>query len=261
MKNLIICIPVAKTSVDKEFFESYVVMKNYLLSNAKKLPFKLGYIHEYFAHTFPIDANRNECVSKTLEKNGIQHDISIWLDTDQSFQADCLFNLLKHPYPVVAGMYFAKADPYHPIVYNYSKGNKRLFDALVEYPRDKLFEVDLVGMGCVKIDREVLEAIEWPYFKYQNHPIGSSAKDAQWRIDNRIDDVSEDVWFWGKVKDAGFQIVVDPEIQCGHIMRIESNQELYTNYLRGSKETYKEINGEEKFNKLWEGQCRARLLS
>lgn len=258
IKNVMICLPLAKTSIDREFFESYVVMKNYLLSHAKDLPFKLGYLNEYFAHTFPIDANRNECALRFLES---KDDISIWLDTDQSFPEDTLFNLLKHPYPVTAGMYFAKAEPFHPIVYNYAGESKRLFDSLVEYPKDQLFEVDLIGMGCVRIDKEVFESISFPYFKYQEHPQGSTAKDADWRVSNKISDVSEDVWFFNKVRDKGYQIVVDPEIQCGHIMRLESNQKLFDGYLENSKAAYKSIHGEDKFNELWGNQCRARLIS
>jgi len=259
-KNLLICIPLAKTSLDVEFFESYIRMKDYLVANASKLPFELGYIQEYLCKTFPIDANRNQCVSKVLEVNGIQHDISIWLDTDQSFPDHTLFSLLKHPYPIVAGMYYAKAEPFFPIVFKYSKESKKLFNSILDYP-DELFEADMIGMGCVKIERSVLQKLDKPYFKYQRHDKNSNAADSQWRYDNEIADASEDVWFWRQVRDKGFKIVIDPKIQCGHIMRLEANEGLFKSFLNGSKEKYIEVNGQEAFNVLWENQCRAKPIN
>ena len=256
VKSVIIVLALAKNSVDREFFEAYNLMKNYLLSKANDLPFRISGVHEYFSHTFPIDANRNECAAQILEQG---HDISIWLDTDQTFQEDAIFKLLSHDYPVVSGMYFVKSEPFHPVVFKQAKSDTefRLFDSIVQYPQDELFYADMIGMGVCRIDREVLEKLSNPYFKYQEHPVGSVAKDAAFRIKNRIGDVSEDVYFWQQVKEAGYRIVVDPTIQCGHIARLVVDQRAYLGYIETQKQAYIAEHGQEKFENVWSQQCKA----
>jgi hypothetical protein len=257
--NILLCIPLAKFSVDREFFESYVRMKNYLLANGKELPFKLGGVYEYFAHTFPIDANRNECAYKFLES---ECDVSIWLDTDQSFPDDTLFKLLAHDRPIVAGMYHAKSAPFHPIVFKESKGsNFRLFSPIIEHPEQALFQADMIGMGCVAIKREVFQKLPRPMFKYQEHPQGSNGGDSDWRVENNIADVSEDVWFWKLVKEhTDYPVIIDPTIQCGHIARVTVNNHMFLSYRESTKRQYAAQYGQEALEEKWSQICRAEPI-
>jgi len=126
-KNVVIFLPLAKESVDRDFFESFNIAKSVLIANMDKLPFQLGAVIDYYCHTFPIDANRNECAWRAIDgiktKNGsiFKPDITIWLDTDQTFPSNTLFNLLKHNLPIVAGIYYLKAKtkdvPFYPVMF------------------------------------------------------------------------------------------------------------------------------------------------
>ena len=254
-----ICLPLAKSVIDREFFEDYNKMKNYLYSKLHELPFEVGGIFEYYAHTFPIDANRNECALRFLESDC---DISIWLDTDQTFQRETLFNLVKHDLPIVAGMYYAKAEPFYPIVFKESpdSDNFSLFNPIIRHPENELFEADMMGMGCVAIKKEVFKKLEYPYFRYSPHPKNSNSPDMEWKYSHKINDVSEDVYFFKQIRQAGIKVIVDPKIQCGHLTKITIDKSLFDSYLATSCMEFEKRHGKEAFQKLWEGQCQAEPL-
>ena len=147
IRNILICIPQTQPMYYRDFVESYTHMKNYLMQHMDLVPFQFA-IAEYFCHTFPIDANRNECVAIALE-HGI--DQTIWLDTDQEFGKETLLKLLLPDQPIVAGIYHAKNEPYHPIVFKESPDSTDfdVFNPIQEFPEKDLFEADMIGMGCV----------------------------------------------------------------------------------------------------------------
>lgn len=61
------------------------------------------------------------------------------------------------------------------------------------------------GMGCALISRRVLTALSYPYFKYISYDNGEY--------------LSEDYYFCGKVREAGFSIEADTRVRCGHLVR------------------------------------------
>jgi len=65
------------------------------------------------------------------------------------------------------------------------------------------FEVEGVGTGCVLIAREVIEAVPWPWFRYQEtYPEGRR--------------IGEDIYFSRKAKEHGYKFKVHPKAICGH---------------------------------------------
>ena len=68
---------------------------------------------------------------------------------------------------------------------------------------DRLMKVDGVGTGCLLIHRDVLKAIDPPWFKFQ------------YTHDGTIE-LSEDYYFCEKAKAAGFELFLDPNCVCGH---------------------------------------------
>ena len=261
-KKVMICLPLAKTSVDVEFFESYNRAKTYLVSHLDELPFEVE-LMDFYAHTFPIDANRNECAQKIVEGVAVgggrifRPDISIWLDTDHTLPISVLFDLLKHDKPIMLGVYYIKAPkkdmPFYPVLFRKREDKEGLYKAVMEYPETQLFEVDMAGMGCACIHREVFEKLDMPFFKYMRHPKGSSNPEADWKHEAGIDDVSEDVWFWKQVKEkTDYPVLVDPNIQLGHIGRIVFNKAMYDSYLDQYKHVMKQKHGNRIFSKHWE---------
>lgn len=64
------------------------------------------------------------------------------------------------------------------------------------------FEVEACGTSCLMIRREVLEALEFPWFQFQQ---------------NRSNHLrSEDVSFCRRARDAGYKIMCDANVICSH---------------------------------------------
>ena len=261
VKKLIIFLPLAKASIDRDFFETYSRAKTFLIEKMPDLPFDIQFM-EYYSHTFPIDANRNECVNRILEgipiKGGriFKPDISIWLDTDHTIPHDTMVRMLMHDRPIILGVYYIKAPkrdlPYYPVLFRKREDAEGLYKACMEFPKNRLFEVDMAGMGAACITREVFEKLDPPFFKYMKHPVGSSSPESDWKNEKGIEDVSEDVWFWKQVKEkTPYPILVDPEIQFGHIGKMIFDEHMYNSYLDGYKRIMQEKNGD-KFAEQWQ---------
>jgi len=248
-KKIVIFIPKAGFNPTYEalFVESLFTAKDYLMAKANEIPFEFT-ISQYFSHTFPIDANRNECVSMAI-KNNI--DLSIYLDTDHIIPHDALFKLIKHDKPIVAGVYFLKGEPHAPVIYTENKKMSDDFDvfnsiyfigdkSLYEY--EGLFEADMTGAGCFAISLDVLKMLEKPYWKYREVPKGilppdgkteysgnnsgdeeltkiyeNWMSDTKFKIENGIESSTEDVWFWRNVrKNTPYKLLIDPTIIMPH---------------------------------------------
>ncbi len=268
IKNVMIFLPVAKTSVPVEFFISFQNAEKYLMSHADELPFEIRSI-VYFEKTFPIDANRNICAERVIEgivledgKTIFRPDISLWIDTDHELPIDSLFRLLNHDKPIMLGVYYIKVPrndkPFYPVLFKRREDKPELYKAVMEFPEEEVFEVDFAGMGAACIHREVFEKLERPYFKYMRHPKGSSAYDSHWKNEHEIDDVSEDRWFWDQVKaKTDYPILVDPKVQFGHIGQFIYDKYMYNAWRDGYKKRLIEEHGQKKFEEKWEVMGKA----
>lgn len=164
----------------------------------------------------PADQARNEIIRK-LEKDWL-----FFMDSDQTFPPDCLMRLLSWDLPIVSGLYFKSPGKPVPHVYKYAYNDghhqyQGLIDPIGRYlsrfaeqlkgqvaivlpgKREDLIECDGIGVGCLLVHRRVFQAIEPPWFKY-----------------NEDANVGEDFYFCRKVQEAGFKIYVDPGVVCGH---------------------------------------------
>jgi hypothetical protein len=73
---------------------------------------------------------------------------------------------------------------------------------------DEPFETQSAGAGCILVRKEVLEEMEWPYFKMEYQP--------KWANKNEPVKRGEDIYFSQKVKALGYKLMVDPGIECKH---------------------------------------------
>ncbi|MDP6460053.1 MAG: hypothetical protein QF829_04605, partial [Candidatus Hydrothermarchaeota archaeon] len=90
-----------------------------------------------------------------------------------------------------------KKESHEPVVFH-RKGD--LYTPVLRWGGGKLFRVDAVGMGCCLIKAEVFRSIAQPWFVYDVKR-------------NR----GEDIYFCEKVKEAGYDIWVDPEVLPVHL--------------------------------------------
>ena len=165
------------------------------------------------------DFARNSIV-KELNKDWL-----FFMDSDQTFAPDALKRLLSWNVDIVSGLVFQRGGLPEPMIYKYEfekdKGHfyrsmaevigdyllqhKELWPtavngAIVLPPAQGLLECDGVSAGCLLVHRRVFDAIEPPWF--------------QWNEDATA---GEDFYFCRKAQEAGFKIFADPSVVCGHI--------------------------------------------
>lgn len=225
MKKVIVFLPCAGVSFPPDFVESWSKAKMYFQKNMD------GYqIAEYFPKFTPnMGALRNLCVGRVIEGfREYKPDISIWLDIDHELPVDILVRLLTPDLPVVCGMYYFKLPPHKPVIFKrvaYDRGLKFwVYTEIEDYDKVNMFEVDNTGMGCARIDREVLEGLRAPYFYYRQHSMLENIKHIEFAIKHRVDNNTEDFPFWEQVKENGYKIMVDPKIQLEHLKTIKIGQ-------------------------------------
>ena len=90
-------------------------------------------------------------------------------------------------------------------------------------------------MGCVLVKTEIFKKLSRPYFRYSYDP----EKDATHLK------LSEDMYWCAQLKKAGVPILIDPSVQCGHLMEMESDVDLYENHRDTLIEVLKETKPKE----------------
>lgn len=269
-----IVIPSALSSVPKDTFYSILYAYSYLVGKMDDLPFKIEHLEILAPETFPIDANRNVAVGQILEKG---FDTSIWLDADQTFPINTFVRLLNSPYPITTGIYHVKMQPYYPVIFQETFGkNFTWFRPIINYPKDDYFKADMMGMGCVRIDRKVFEKIAESYeekaewFKYGVNPVTIEMAE---KIQNEgekniamikekylVRDVSEDVYFCKQIKElTDYFIAVDPKIQCGHVGKLIIDKSLSDSFKDNLLFQLKEKD-EQEYKRIVENLCEAEPI-
>jgi len=219
-KTLCVYVPCSWPFVYRDFMASFLKVMHPM----HMVPLKQFGITNYFHMLypkFPICKNRNEAVMKAKEFDA---DYILFLDSDMTFPDDIAMQLAKHQLPIVAGMYWHQSPPHFPLAYKLDpESGEHHYKHYVYYPRDSLFEVDLTGMGCMWVDTKVFDDIKMPYFDYL-----STREDG-------LKNVTEDVIFCEKVKEAGYSIYMDPMVKCSHLRMDKVNDIHFDSYM----DTYK----------------------
>ncbi len=106
---------------------------------------------------------------------------------------------------IITGVYWSKTYPPQPYIW---KGF--LTGAFYDWHVGDYFQIDWAGCDCLMINTAVFRQIEPPWFslEYKYHQGGASGCNG-----------TEDLYFFGKVKEAGIPVWCDAGIQCGHIDR------------------------------------------
>ena len=133
-----------------------------------------------------------------------------FLDSDVIPPPDTISRLLAHRLPIVSGMYCRRSPPHGlPVMIR----NGQWF---TDFVVGQMVEVDMVGAGCLLIQREVLEKMQ-----PQRPQAGKHWFD--WKVDARsvLPDgqaLSEDFSFCVEVRrQLGVRVMVDTSIQCRHV--------------------------------------------
>lgn len=115
---------------------------------------------------------------------------------DHTYPRDILQTLWNHNKPVVAAMYRSRQKKARP--YIIAKDDENGYSYITDYPTDKLFEVDSVGVGAMLVRREVFDKIDKPFIVNAENGV--------------------DVSLCRNIRKNGFKVWIDPQIKVGHLM-------------------------------------------
>lgn len=144
-----------------------------------------------------IVENMNTIVRETLGHPEMQ-----WLHIqadDHIFSSTSLVSLLDRDLDVVVPLICRRAAPFVPVAYTDLNDDGYMPIGWDELPDTGTVEVFAAGTGGMLIRRHVLEAIGEPHFEYE----------AGVRL-------NEDLVLCRKIRDAGFTIHLDVDVQYGH---------------------------------------------
>jgi hypothetical protein len=134
-------------------------------------------------------------------------------EMDMVLPIDIIPGLLALDAPVASGLYFLRGGNGQPCLYVKTPlcppTNPYPHTPVSLFPLDTPFKLGTrggcPGLGCVLIRREVFEAIEEPWF------------DLKERNNKTMEGYGSDLYFFTKVRDAGFEVWVDPRMRAGHM--------------------------------------------
>lgn len=153
----------------------------------------------------PYDHGRNRGVMTALDA-GASH--LLFLDSDCIPPRDAILRLLSHNKPVISGIYYRRSPPHGvPVML---KGGTWY----VNYPKNGIFDVDLVGAGCLLLDLKFMKDFPPLDPKIGRHWFS-------WRVDQASvlppgEALSEDFSFCTAVRRLGEKVWIDPTVQCRH---------------------------------------------
>lgn len=194
--NILVGVPLG-SSVRAEFFRSFWP--------AIQLMDGEGHVTLEYTKYMNTPNARNELVKRCLDGS---YSHLFFMDSDMSFPPYTLSRLLNHDKDIVGGLYTVKTPPFNTVAFlDEDTGAKEWTSWNPE--NMQLKKVAGLATGCMLVKRQVLEALEWPYFEYRPDPEG------------RHKFMSEDVVFCIDARKKGFEIWCDPTVLCGHMGNIQ----------------------------------------
>jgi len=166
-----------------------------------------------------IHLGRERIVNIFLEQTRASH--LCFVDSDNTLPPEAFWALAQRDLPIVGATYFGRRKFFPPDVIAkkwvdggpYSRSiNKKLRETVLEYdlpikPQPQYIEsaplltVDVIGFGCLMIQREVLETLSEKY----THIFGGHGE------------IGEDACFCMHAQNEGYKIYLDLGVQLGHL--------------------------------------------
>lgn len=156
-----------------------------------------------------FDALLQRCRNDTLQAAvNDQVDDLIWIDSDIEWKPEWFFELLNYDVDVVGGTYRKKGDREEYVL-------RQLYKRLPD-PKTGLIEVEGLGTGFVRFSQRAIMALWNSCTPYIDSKDGQERRMAfNVEIING-DMVSEDIYAFMKLKEAGIKIWLDPRMTCNH---------------------------------------------
>lgn len=200
-----------------EFLNSLLVTINYLNDNNHSYYIINGYspiitsVRNGLLSNFSLDSMNG----KRAELNRLPVKIFndqifckkiIMIDSDIIWNLDDIKKLIYAKQDIICGTYLL-GDGVNSSVKKYV--DKPFFTSEELKNEKEIFEADSSGLGFVAIDFNVIKDIEYPWFMVEENIVEVDGKKYQKTI-------GEDVYFFNKLKSAGYKVSIDPSIKLKH---------------------------------------------
>jgi hypothetical protein len=148
----------------------------------------------------PVDKARNACVHDALKSNA---DYVLFVGDDVLCPPDTFKRLWAHKEAdMVTGVYWTKEYPSLPYLWNgLIKG------PYLDWKAGEYFQVDFAGCDCLLVNTDVFRNIPEPWFS------------TEWTFEQGQKSapiLTEDFYFYTKAREAGYALMCDSAVQCGH---------------------------------------------
>ena len=201
MAKILICVP-SMDQVAAGFAQSLAMLQKG--GNETAVMFQVGSL---------VYDSRNKLAKQAIK---MEADYTMWFDSDMIFQPDTMLRLLEHNAPIVSGVYFRRSPPYHLVAFDKCDMETREWTDL-PLPSETV-KCGGVGFGCGLIKNEVLFDV--------------AAKYSTWF--DPMNGFGEDLSFCWRARQCGYDVLIDPSIQCGHVGHIVVNETFYKAYAKGA---------------------------
>lgn len=164
-----------------------------------------------YTSTISPEMGRNTLIEDHNHNNVQEWSHVFFVDTDVVPKRGCLDSLLNLDADVCAGVYplFLLDKGFWWSVTDMDRNLLSMHEPLPSEP----FETRSAGAGCLLVRKEVLKDIGWPYFKMIYQP--------KWENDGNAIKSMEDMYFFDKVLDKGYKIIVEPNQVCKHYNSVD----------------------------------------
>jgi hypothetical protein len=207
MPSVIVGLPILRGQLEPECFHSILAMRRHLYKN--HIPHNIS-----TTECSVISASRNEITMRLL--NQTNADYLMWIDSDIQFPEWGVTRLIQRDLDIVGGIYYHKTAQADPTIYELNEDG--LYQKILEFPTDRLFEVDGIGTGFLLIKRSVFERFTPEVIKELGTPFGLG-KGPTGREEG------EDLSFCRRAKALGYKVWADPSIPLFHIGKIAYGRE------------------------------------
>jgi hypothetical protein len=157
-----------------------------------------------------VPAQRDLLVERALER-GV--DVLVMCDDDMVLPADAIVRLCatlaRYEDAALAGALYYSRDGFRPMTVDRWNPEDTRTAVIPAFDRDPV-AVDGVGFGCVAVKASALQALAPPYF---------SAHVFIERTAGRVRVCDEDYLFCARLRAAGWRVLLDPAVRCGHYDR------------------------------------------
>ena len=151
---------------------------------------------------------RNHLVRQALEHN---FQYLLFLDDDVLPTPDLYIKLLRHKTDIVSALYCTKSEPSYPLLFE-----KEGEGCFTDWELGDTVRVWGCGLGATLINLDIFRSgkISEPWFKTTKMSVVGD--DNGWHMKSG----TEDLFFYTKVMEAGYEVLVDTSIRCLHYDRL-----------------------------------------